>query len=386
MDFFIKYKKKIMIFILVTITTLILSIPFLSLTKTKNVKTVSKDLQIVTTTTMLKDLVKHLVGNVAEEEQNEYQKIEGIQVDSLMGVGIDPHNYKTKLSDRKKIKEADLVVINGLHLEAKMAEAFPLLTHNSFTVVQLDETHTKVINQKGDEKEHIQEKDIKRDEDTNGPDPHIWFDIDLWIKVLQQLKYKLETVLEKKIKEKDSRFNSEDIGKLKENCETYACKLKLLDKYVDQKIKVLKQQFSSQGRTFILVTAHDAFSYLARKYNFQLSPIQGISTQTEASITNIEELANELVINQVKAIFVESAFPEGTLDSLKESVKSKGYNIKKSDEELYADALGSENEEPIEFEGDQDTYGNSKPTKYKHSTYIGALLHNINTIEKELKQ
>ncbi|MBY7577283.1 zinc ABC transporter substrate-binding protein, partial [Candidatus Phytoplasma sp. Tabriz.2] len=66
-------------------------------------------------------------GDVAEEEQNEYQKIEGIQVDSLMGVGIDPHNYKTKLSDRKKIKEADLVVINGLHLEAKMAEAFPLL-------------------------------------------------------------------------------------------------------------------------------------------------------------------------------------------------------------------------------------------------------------------
>ncbi|MFT2805097.1 metal ABC transporter solute-binding protein, Zn/Mn family [Candidatus Phytoplasma asteris] len=364
-----------------TITTLILSIPFLSLTKANNAKTASKDLQIVTTTTMLKDLVKHLVGDVAEEEQNEYQKIEGIQVDSLMGVGIDPHNYKTKLSDRKKIKEADLVVINGLHLEAKMAEAFPLLTNNSFTVVQLDETHTKVINQEGEEEEHIKEENIKRDEDTHGPDPHIWFDIDLWIKVLKQLKYKLKTVLKK-----DLRFSQRDIANLKNNCDTYARKLKLLDTYVGKKFNELKGQFSSQGKTFILVTAHDAFSYLARKYDFELSPIQGISTQTEASISDIEELANKLFENQVKAIFVESAFPEGTLDSLKESVKSKGHNIKKSDEELYADALGSESEEPIEFESDKDKDGNSKPTKYKHSTYIGALLHNIHTIEKELKQ
>ncbi|QKX95135.1 MAG: ABC-type Mn/Zn transport system periplasmic Mn/Zn-binding protein [Rapeseed phyllody phytoplasma] len=381
MDFFIKHKQKIIIFLLATITTLILSIPFLSLTKDNNAKTASKDLQIVTTTTMLKDLVKHLVGDVAEEEQNEYQKIEGIQVDSLMGVGIDPHNYKTKLSDRKKIKEADLVVINGLHLEAKMAEAFPLLTNNSFTVVQLDETHTKVINQEGKEEEHIKEENIKRDEDTHGPDPHIWFDIDLWIKVLKQLKYKLKTVLKK-----DLRFSQRDIDNLKNNCDTYARKLKLLDTYVGKKFNELKGQFSSQGKTFILVTAHDAFSYLARKYDFELSPIQGISTQTEASISDIEELANKLVENQVKAIFVESAFPEGTLDSLKESVKSKGHNIKKSDEELYADALGSESEEPIEFESDKDKDGNSKPTKYKHSTYIGALLHNIHTIEKELKQ
>lgn len=381
MDFFIKHKQKIIIFLLATITTLILSIPFLSSTKANNAKTASKDLQIVTTTTMLKDLVKHLVGDVAEEEQNEYQKIEGIQVDSLMGVGIDPHNYKTKLSDRKKIKEADLVVINGLHLEAKMAEAFPLLTNNSFTVVQLDETHTKVINQEGKEEEHIKEENIKRDEDTHGPDPHIWFDIDLWIKVLKQLKYKLKTVLKK-----DLRFSQRDIANLKNNCDTYARKLKLLDTYVGKKFNELKGQFSSQGKTFILVTAHDAFSYLARKYDFELSPIQGISTQTEASISDIEELANKLVENQVKAIFVESAFPEGTLDSLKESVKSKGHNIKKSDEELYADALGSESEEPIEFESDKDKDGNSKPTKYKHSTYIGALLHNIHTIEKELKQ
>ncbi|GFZ75197.1 manganese transporter [Hydrangea phyllody phytoplasma] len=381
MDFFIKHKQKIIIFLLATITTLILSIPFLSLTKTNNAKTASKDLQIVTTTTMLKDLVRHLVGDVAEEEQNEYQKIEGIQVDSLMGVGIDPHNYKTKLSDRKKIKEADLVVINGLHLEAKMAEAFPLLTNNSFTAVQLDETHTKVINQEGKEEEHIKEENIKRDEDTHGPDPHIWFDIDLWIKVLKQLKYKLKTVLGK-----DLRFIQRDIANLENNCDKYARKLKLLDTYVGKKFNELKGQFSSQGKTFILVTAHDAFSYLARKYDFELSPIQGISTQTEASISDIEELANKLVENQVKAIFVESAFPEGTLDSIKESVKSKGHNIKKSDEELYADALGSESEEPIEFEADKDKDGNSKPTKYKHSTYIGALLHNIHTIEKELKQ
>ncbi|TKA87705.1 MAG: ABC-type Mn/Zn transport system periplasmic Mn/Zn-binding protein [Candidatus Phytoplasma asteris] len=381
MDFFIKHKQKTIIFLLATITTLILSIPFLSLTKANNAKTASKDLQIVTTTTMLKDLVKHLVGDVAEEEQNEYQKIEGIQVDSLMGVGIDPHNYKTKLSDRKKIKEVDLVVINGLHLEAKMAEAFPLLTNNSFTVVQLDETHTKVINQEGKEEEHIKEENIKRDEDTHGPDPHIWFDIDLWIKVLKQLKYKLKTVLKK-----DLRFSQRDIANLKNNCDTYARKLKLLDTYVGKKFNELKGQFSSQGKTFILVTAHDAFSYLARKYDFELSPIQGISTQTEASISDIEELANKLVENQVKAIFVESAFPEGTLDSLKESVKIKGHNIKKSDEELYADALGSESEEPIEFEADKDKDGNYKPTKYKHSTYIGALLHNIHTIEKELKQ
>jgi len=72
------------------------------------------ELKIVATTGMLGDVAKSLVGDKGE-------------VVSLMGPGVDPHLYKATQGDLKLLKEADIIIYNGLHLEGKMGEVLEKL-------------------------------------------------------------------------------------------------------------------------------------------------------------------------------------------------------------------------------------------------------------------
>ena len=67
--------------------------------------------KVVTTTTMVTDLVRGVIG-------------EGMDIESLMGPGVDPHLYKVSASDVQKLIHADIIFYNGLMLEGKMAEVF----------------------------------------------------------------------------------------------------------------------------------------------------------------------------------------------------------------------------------------------------------------------
>ena len=64
----------------------------------------SEELLVVATTTILGDLVKGIVGDDAT-------------VTVLLPVGADPHDYQASSRDGVTIREADLVVANGLGLE-----------------------------------------------------------------------------------------------------------------------------------------------------------------------------------------------------------------------------------------------------------------------------
>lgn len=84
-----------------------------------------------------------------------------------MGPGIDPYLYKPVENDILKIVSADIIFYNGLHLEAKMAELFENLARQQTTIAVT--------------------KDIPRDQllaiqgYDNSYDPHVWFDISLWM-------------------------------------------------------------------------------------------------------------------------------------------------------------------------------------------------------------
>jgi manganese/zinc/iron transport system substrate-binding protein len=88
-----------------------------------------------------------------------------------------------------------------------------------------------------------------------------------------------------------------------------------------------------------LITAHDAFQYFADAYGFQVEAIQGISTSSEASIANINDLVNLVIDRQVKSIFIESSVPQKTIDSVISSAKSRNYTLEIGGE-LYSDSLG----------------------------------------------
>jgi len=71
----------------------------------------SNKLKVVTTTTMITDLVSIIGGDA-------------IEVNGLMGAGVDPHLYKASEGDVTKLYEADIIFYNGLHLEGKLVDVF----------------------------------------------------------------------------------------------------------------------------------------------------------------------------------------------------------------------------------------------------------------------
>ncbi len=277
-------------------------------------------LNIVTTTTMITDLIKNIGGTK-------------IEVNGLMGAGVDPHLYKASEGDVSKLFNADVVIYNGLHLEGKLEEVFEKMQHqNKKTIVISDVIDKKNL--------------IGSELFASNYDPHIWFDITNWTKITSYVTNKLA-----EIDIKNASF-------YKENAKIYLEKLQELNKQVATKINELPQEKR------ILVTAHDAFNYFGRQHKFNVVGLQGLSTATEAGVQDVQKLAKFIIDNKVKAIFVESSVPKRTIEALQAAVKSKNQEVVIGGT-LYSDALGSAGT----IEG----------------TYIGMYNANVNTIVNALK-
>ncbi|WP_461302841.1 metal ABC transporter solute-binding protein, Zn/Mn family [Aureisphaera sp.] len=277
-------------------------------------------LKVVTTTTMVTDLVKNIGGD-------------NIEVDGLMGAGVDPHLYKASEGDVSKLYNADIIFYNGLHLEGKLVEVFEKMESPTKTQVALGEALDK-------------SGLIGSEYFASNYDPHVWFNIDYFKEFTRQVTATLA--------EKDPE-NSVNYVK---NETAYLAKLDDLKIAVEAKIASLPKEQR------ILVTAHDAFNYFGSAYDFEVVGLQGLSTATEAGVQDVQRLSNFIIEKQVKAIFVESSVPRRTIEALQEAVKSKGFDVKIGGS-LFSDALGS----PDTEEG----------------TYIGMFQYNVNTIVDELK-
>lgn len=277
-------------------------------------------LNIVTTTSMITDLVRNIGGD-------------SININGLMGSGVDPHLYKASEGDVTKLVNADVIFYNGLHLEGKLVEVFEKMGSKTKTPIALGEEIDKTTL-------------IGSDYFASNYDPHVWFNIEYF----KQFAQKITAVLI----EKDSK-NSKYY---KANEDEYIAKLNTLQKTITSKIETLPKDKR------ILVTAHDAFNYFGKNYGFEVVGLQGLSTATEAGVKDVQNLANFIIEKQLKAIFVESSVPKRTIEALQKAVNSKGHDVQIGGT-LYSDALGSAGT----VEG----------------TYIGMFEYNVNTIVDALK-
>ena len=262
----------------------------------KKAKNENGKLKVVTTTTMITDLVKNIGGDE-------------LDVKGLMGAGVDPHLYKASEGDVSKLFNADVVIYNGLHLEGKLEEVFEKMQHqNKKTIVASD-----VINKKNL---------ISSELFASNYDPHIWFDINNWRKITLYVAEKL------------AEIDAKNAAFYQQNAKEYLDKLVTLSKEVESKINELPIEKR------ILVTAHDAFNYFGRQHQFNVVGLQGLSTATEAGVQDVQKLAKFIIENNVKAIFVESSVPKRTIEALEEAVKSKDQEVVIGGT-LYSDALGN---------------------------------------------
>lgn len=276
-------------------------------------------LNIVTTTTMITDLVRNIGGD-------------SVQVQGLMGSGVDPHLYKASEGDVSKLTQADVVFYSGLHLEGKLVDVFEKMGRNSNTIA-LGETLGK-------------NELIGSEYFASNYDPHIWFNIAYWKQITNYLTEQL------------SKFDPDNASFFEQNKTEYLKKLDALEEEVRQTIATLPQEKR------VLVTAHDAFSYFGKEYGFEVVGLQGLSTATEAGVQDVQNLAKLIINKQVKSIFIESSVPRRTIEALQQAVKSEGFDVQIGGT-LYSDALGNAGTE--------------------EGTYIGMFRYNVNTIVNALK-
>jgi manganese/zinc/iron transport system substrate-binding protein len=275
-------------------------------------------LSVVATTGMIADAARTVGGDLVE-------------VKALMGPGVDPHAYRQTRTDIVAMTRADLVLWNGLFLEAQM-ETFLRDLEARTTVVPVAEKLSD-------------DRLLSHDTYAGRYDPHVWMDPRIWSDVVIEVRDALIAA------------RPEARNEFEANADAYLVQLSRLAEYTEAVLD------SVPASSRVLLTAHDAFNYFGEAYGFEVLGIQGISTESEAGLNRIGELVDMLVDRGIGAVFVESSVSDRNVRALIEGAAARGHEVAIGGE-LFSDAMGN-----------AGTY---------EGTYVGMIDHNATIIAAAL--
>ncbi len=251
-------------------------------------------LNVVCTSAMIADAARIIGGSQA-------------QVTGLMGPGVDPHLYIASREDQRRLSRAELVLYHGLHLEGKMVKFLEGLREkrqNDSVIVAVAEVISK-------------DKLIRNEAFGDYPDPHVWFDLNLWRPVVAEIT----RAFCKRDPEHTEEYRSRGAA--------YSVELaKLHENVLERVAKVPRERRK-------IVTSHDAYNYLARAYGFEVYGLQGISTVTPAGLKDIQKAVEYVQTHKVPVIFAETSVPHASVEEV-----ARHAGCKVSEKELFSDALG----------------------------------------------
>jgi len=251
--------------------------------------------RVVATTGMVADAAVRVGGERA-------------RVEALMGPGVDPHLYKASAGDVSRLEQADLVLVSGLHLEARLGDVLQNVAGRVRAVAIA---------------ESIDPGDLLEAPGGGGQhDPHVWFDVALW------------SVAVGATGEAFAALDPERAAEYRARADAYRSELAELDGWIAREAAALPPERR------VLVTAHDAFAYFGRRYGFEVRGLQGISTAAEAGTADVQALADEIAARRLPAIFVESSVPPRTIEAVQAAVRARGHEVRIGGS-LYSDALGN---------------------------------------------
>jgi manganese/zinc/iron transport system substrate-binding protein len=280
-------------------------------------------LRVVATTAMVADIVERLGGD-------------RIAVETLLGPGTDPHLYKPTPSDMRALQGADLIVYSGLKLEGKMTDTLENLAKSKPVLNYTDAmARERLPAASADNAEHGKQFD-----------PHAWFDVSLWASGIDAARDAL------------AKADPANAEKFAANANEYKIILADLDTWVREQIATIPQERR------VLVTAHDAFGYFGRAYGIEVQGIQGLSTESEASLSDINRLVDELTKRKVPAVFVETSISPKNIEALVQGAKARGHDVRIGGS-LFSDAMGE--------------------AGTAQGTYVGMVRHNVTQIVEALR-
>jgi zinc/manganese transport system substrate-binding protein len=326
---------------------------------------------VVATTSILGDIVGELVGEDGE-------------VTVLMGPGVDPHAYSPSARDGATMREADLVVANGLQLEESLVstleataeagvpvfELAPLLDPIEFDGAADDHGHEDEGDDHGHEDEgddhghedegddhghddegddhghddegddhgHDDEGDDHGHDDEgddhghddhaghdHGPeDPHVWFDPQRMVTGVEELASALaEVAPQVDAAEWDARA-ADYVAQLEE---------------IDAELEAAFDAVPDDRR--VIVTNHDALGYLADRYDLEVvgTVIPGSSTQVEADPRGFSELIATVEEREIDVVFADNTDSTRLAEQLASEVVGRA-DIEVEVVEVATDALG----------------------------------------------
>jgi manganese/zinc/iron transport system substrate-binding protein len=276
-------------------------------------------MSVVATTGMIADLVRTVGGD-------------RVRVRQLMGEGVDPHLYRATRKDIGAMLSSQIVFYNGLLLEGRLTDALVKIATSGKPVFAVTEL--------------IDEGALLQPAGGEGHfDPHVWMDPRVWALAVDVVREKL------------AQRDPAGAAVYEANAARLRDEIQRLDAYAE----ALLNRTPAEQR--VLVTAHDAFGYFGRRYGFEVLGVQGLSTESEAGLKQVEELVSLLVKRRIPAVFVESTIPERSVRALIAGAKAQRHEVIIGGE-LYSDAMGP----PGTYEG----------------TYVGMIDHNVTTIARAL--
>ncbi|MEQ8677266.1 MAG: zinc ABC transporter substrate-binding protein [Aggregatilineales bacterium] len=282
-------------------------------------------INIVATTTQTADLITILTEGVPEGT---------INLTALMGAGVDPHLYQPTESDIRAMNRADAVFYSGLHLEGQFDTVFEALGEQGVLIYAISDP---VL----DAGYIIGGFDLS-EELTNVNDPHFWFDPLNWQLVTEGVR---DVLIE---------LDPTNAELYSDNAEAYVEQLGILFDWAYEAMNTVPE-----GQR-VLVTSHDAFQYFGLAFGWQVRGLQGISTEDEAGVADIQNISQYVIENEIPVLFIESSVPPDAIEAVQEAINAGGGAVQVGVRVLFSDAMG----EPDMFGG----------------TYIGMIATNVYTI------
>lgn len=210
---------------------------------------------VVASFSILGDMVQEVVGDLAE-------------VTTIVGPDADAHVYQPSVADAKAVARADIIFVNGLGFETW-----------SDTLISESGTEAAV---------HVATNGITPVEVEGEIDPHAWNSLSNGVIYVTNVADVMKQAM------------PEHADEIAGNADAYIAELEALDAETKAKLAVLP----ADRRT--VVTAHDAFGYLADAYGMTFLAPVGIDTEAEPSAKDLAVLIDQLKAEGAAALFVEN--------------------------------------------------------------------------------
>ncbi|MFM8520187.1 MAG: metal ABC transporter solute-binding protein, Zn/Mn family [Solirubrobacterales bacterium] len=291
-----------------------------------------KTVSAIATTTQVADVVREVGG-------------QRVEVTQLLQPNTDPHDYEPRPSDIEAFPDADVIFINGGHLDEWVEE---LIDDSGSSARVIDLGAGIPVTLEGGDHDHdhggekVSGEEHGHDHGAEEVDSHWWHDPTN----VEAATARVAAVLGQLDPEARSVFAG--------NARAYERELATLD----NAIEVCIDRIPASDRK--LVTDHEAFGYLANRYGLEVigTVIPALTTQAEPSAGDLAELEQMIRAEGVKAVFPESSVPSATAEAIARDAGAS------ADYVLYGDSLG--------------------PTDSDAGTYIGMMRFNADQIARGL--